>query len=187
MDDPQSARYIELFSHNGITSVIANENDCVVQATNHAAKRATGDILIYLSDDFMAPNAWDLQILQALNKNFADETAIKDGLWLLKVDDCLQKFDVPVLTIPIMSSALCKKLGYFWHPDFKSMFCDEHLFWICKNNGWLYLAPELQFTHEHCSVGKAVRDETYIRSERNWDSGKETFNKHKAAGFPLGI
>lgn len=176
--DPLAGKY-EYFGPN--SSTILSTNDCVVQATNEAAKNATGGILIYLSDDFKCPQEWDLKIIDAVNKHYSGD----DGLWLLKVDDCLQKFHVPVLTIPIMSRELYQRLGWFWHPEYKSMFCDEHLYWVCKNNGWLVEAPELQFPHEHCTIGKAVRDETYIRSEANWNQGKALFAKHKAEGFPV--
>lgn len=185
-DDPQKQQYISLFKESDV--IICGDNDSVVQATNRAAEFATGDILIYLSDDFLCPNSWDLQILSELRRlNLVDigGALIGDTRWLLKVDDCLQPFRAAVLTIPIMSKALCARLGFFWHPDFKSMFCDEHLFWVAKNNGWLYETPELKFPHHHCCNGKAERDETYIRSEKNWDSGKATFEKHKAAGFPI--
>lgn len=157
--------------------LIVNDNTSVVEATNHAAKLATGDILLYLSDDFDCPDGWDVKILEAA-KSFGAE-------WLLKVDDCLQRFDVGVLTIPIMSAGLYRKLGYFWHPGYKSMFVDEDLYWTCRKLGVLRNAEHLKFPHLHCSVGKAERDETYIRSEKNWDQGKAFFQQRKAAGFPL--
>jgi hypothetical protein len=77
------------------------------------------------------------------------------------------------------------KLGYFWHPGYRSMFVDEDLYWTCVNNNWLIDGRELQFPHEHCCVGKAERDETYIRSEANWDTGKAFFAERKAQNFPL--
>lgn len=171
--DPLSKEY-DVFLSTSI--VLYSHNTCVVEATNIAAKQATGDILIYLSDDFKCPNNWDLLILDKIQSNKPQ---------LLKVDDCLQKFEVAVLTIPIMNRKLYETLSYFWHPDFKSMFCDEHLYWITKNNGWLYLDPELKFPHEHPCNGKSENDETYKRSAANWDQGKATFAKHKELNFPL--
>jgi hypothetical protein len=51
--------------------------------------------------------------------------------------------------------------------------------------GALKLAPHLKFEHQHVSVGKAQDDETYRRSAANWEQGKTTLAKHKAAGFPI--
>jgi hypothetical protein len=175
VDDPKLKEYQVALSDYSIYKMCVNSNTCVVEATNKAAQYATGDVLIYLSDDFKCPDNWG-ELIQS-KKLW--------GKWLLKVDDCLQKFSVAVLTIPIMSKELYETLGYFWHPAYRSMFVDEDLYWTCKNNGWLHLAPELKFPHIHPSNGKAANDETYIRSSQNWNSGKETFARRKALNFPL--
>jgi hypothetical protein len=172
-DDVQKDRYLFSFKNS---KVIAGDNQDVVQATNRAAKYSNGSILIYLSDDFKCPENWDLAVCKQL--------LIEDPA-LLKVDDCLQKFDVPVLTIPIMNRALYQKLGYFWHPGYKSMFVDEDLYWVCRNNKWMIESPDLKFPHEHCSNGKSENDETYKRSSANWNQGKAVFAQRKAAGFPI--
>lgn len=104
---------------------------------------------------------------------------------LVKVDDCLQHFNVPVLTIPIMNRALYERLGYFWNPEYKSMFCDEHLYWVTQKLGAMKMCPNLKFPHHHVCNGKAPDDETYRASSANWDQGKAVFAKHKALGFPI--
>lgn len=154
-----------------------NDNKSVVEATNVAAELSDGDVLIYLSDDFRAPDNWGALVL----KEFEGE----ERPLLLKVDDCLQDFKVPVLTIPIMNRALYEKLGYFWHPNYKSMFVDEDLYWTAHKLGALKFAEHLKFPHEHVSIGKAQDDETYRNSAKNWDQGKAVFAKRKAAGFPI--
>lgn len=158
-------------------SIIQSDNKSVVEATNRAAKEAKGDILIYLSDDFDCPSNWGPLVMK--------EFEGVEGPCLLKVDDCLQPFHIPVLTIPIMNRALYERLGYFFHPEYRSMFCDQHLFEVCNKNRWIKNAPHLKFQHNHVSVGKAPDDETYRRSAANWDHGKALFAKHKAMGFPI--
>jgi glycosyltransferase involved in cell wall biosynthesis len=175
-DDPDKSLYMAIFKGS---KIIAGDNGDVVQATNRAAKYSSGDILVYLSDDFKCPKDWDLGIVYAVQE------CHKLAPLLLKVDDCLQKFNIPVLTIPIMNRALYEKLGYFWNPLYKSMFVDEDLYWVCRNNGWILEAPELKFPHEHCSNGKAENDETYKRSSANWNQGKVVFAKRKSEGFPI--
>lgn len=173
-DDPMLPEYANLF--DGVR-VCVSDNKSVVEATNVAAASAIGDIFVYLSDDFKCPANW----AELISEKFEGVT---DPM-LLKVDDCLQKFDVPVLTIPIMNRALYQKLGYFWHPGYRSMFVDEDLYWTCHKLGALKMAPDLKFPHEHCSVGKADNDETYRRSSANWDQGKQLFRVRKMLGFPL--
>jgi glycosyltransferase involved in cell wall biosynthesis len=178
-DDPQAGEYAKLLR---FTPFLVHNNKSVVEATNRAASVASGDVFIYVSDDFDCPHNFGSLVLGEF-VNFMGN--LTDKQRLLKVDDCLQKFDVPVLTIPIMNRSLYETLGYFWHPDYKSMFFDEDLYWTCKNNGWLKKAPHLKFPHNHVSIGKAENDETYKRSAANWDQGKATFARRKAAGFPL--
>lgn len=153
------------------------DNKSVVEATNYAATHSVGDILVYLSDDFKCPDNWGLSVM----KEFEGE----DRPLLLKVDDCLQGFHVPVLTIPIMNRKLYERLGYFWQPDYKSMFVDEDLYWTSRKLGALKMAEHLKFPHEHPSNGKAADDEIYRRSAANWDQGKLVFSKRRAMGFPV--
>lgn len=168
--------YGDLFSTS--SRLIVNNNSCVVEATNHAAKKATGDILIYLSDDFKCPDNWDELLVDVFKYH-------RGAPKLLKVDDCLQPFNVAVLTIPIMNRELYDKLGYFWHPGYKSMFVDEDLYWTCLINEYMLFSEDIKFAHEHNINGFAERDDTYIRSEKNWDQGKAFFAVRKEAGFAL--
>lgn len=172
-DDPKLNEYFETVKGSKLIST----NSSVVEATNRAAKVIHGDILVYLSDDFRCFDNWGL----AVQKEFENESRPL----LIKVDDCLQKFSVPVLTIPIMNRALYERLGYFWHPEYKSMFCDEHLYWVAHKLGAIKMCPHLKFEHHHVANGKAQDDETYRRSAANWEQGKAVFLKHKAEGFPV--
>jgi glycosyltransferase involved in cell wall biosynthesis len=178
--DPTLPKYHdELIQHKFPHRLVIADNKSVVEATNMGAVYADGDVLIYVSDDFSPPDRWGEKLELEI------KTHIYGDCWLLKVDDCLQPFHVAVLTIPIMSKKLYNTLGYFWHPSYKSMFVDEDLYWTCKNNGWLKVAPNLKFEHKHPSVGKADNDETYINSAKNWDSGKATYQERKRLNFPL--
>lgn len=156
---------------------IIGDNTCLVEATNRAAAQAKGDILVYLSDDFKCFPNWG----KILTEEFKKYT----GPTLIKVDDCLQRFEVPVLTIPIMNRACYDKLGYFFHPGYKSMHVDEHLYWRTKKLGFLKMAPHIKFEHCHVSVGKAQNDDTYERSAANWDQGKAKLAEHRRMGFTV--
>lgn len=169
-------QYAKLYNGQ-ISKFLVEDNDSVVQATNKAAAVSYGDILLYLSDDFKCFDGWGL----AVQKEFE---GVGNPL-LIKVDDCLQNFQVPVLTIPIMNRALYDRLGYFFHPEYKSMFCDEQLYWVTQKLNAMKMCPHLKFEHQHVCVGKAPDDETYRRSSANWEQGKAVFARHKAEGFPV--
>lgn len=173
--DLEKNRYKSLYN-NSDTKIIINDNDCVVKAANHAAKESKGDILVYVSDDFDCPNNWGTQILDIVI-DYPKE-------WLLKVDDCLQRFEADVLTIPIMSRGLYEYLGYFFHPSYRSMFCDQDLYWTVNHLGAMKFSPNLKFPHEHYCNKKSVFDLTYEQSNKNWDSGKELYTQRKKMNFP---
>jgi glycosyltransferase involved in cell wall biosynthesis len=173
LGDPQEREYIKLYA--GSCHVFQSKS--VVEATNAAAKLATGDILIYLSDDFKCPDNW----AELVVKEFEGE----NRPLLLKVDDMLQPFSVPVLTIPMMNRNLYERLGYFWHPLYKSMHVDVDLYYTVFNIGALKNAPHLKFEHCHVSVGKAQDDETYRASSANWNQGLEVYNRRKKMKFPV--
>lgn len=152
-------------------------SDNVVQATNFAAKESTGDIMIYLSDDQKCPENWAQMVL----KEFENE----NRPLVLKVDDCLQHFSTAILTMPMMNRQLYEKLGYFWHPWYRSMHVDEDLYWTAMSIGAVKNCSHLKFPHEHYSNGKATHDETYKRSEANWNQGVETFRRRKLEKFKI--
>jgi hypothetical protein len=171
-DDSKLYSYQQFFK-----DVSISDSRCVVEATNYGTSLATGNILIYLSDDFSCPLNWDLLVMEKF-KNITEPL-------LLKSDDCLQPFGVDVVTIPIMNRELYNKLGYFWNPIYKSMYVDQDLYWTCKNNNWLSLAPDLKFPHNHYCNGKARKDETYIRTDRHSATGKLIYEQRKNNNFPL--
>lgn len=171
-DDPSLPEYKRLYP-----KLIVGENEGVVQATNRAASQSRGDILVYLSDDFACFPNWG-QAIEVEFKKYLGPT-------LLKVDDCLQDFFVQVLTIPIMNKLCHDKLGYFFHPGYRSMHCDEHLYHRTRKLGFLKMAQHLKFEHKHVSVGKAQDDETYRRSSANWEQGKAKLAEHRRMNFSV--
>jgi len=139
-------------------------------------------IFEYISDDFECPQDWDL----TLHEIFGSEPM------LLKVSDGVtakhlgnETGTANILTIPIMNKALYEKLGYFFHPSYRSLFVDEDLFNTCVNNNWLVRREDLLFPHNHWVTGRVKKDDTYKHSELNWEQGKRLFQERKAKGFPL--
>ena len=146
-------------------------NKSVVEATNNAAILATGDMLVYMSDDFTAPDGWDREL----------SLLYRESPMLIKVDDGLQKFSAPVPTCPIMTRELYQKLGYFWYPEYLSMWVDVDLYYTCLP--YIVNAPWIHFKHNHPTYGQA--DETYKRSWANWNQGADLFNRRaREHGWP---
>jgi len=157
-DDPEYKKYCLLFQDS---IIICNNNSGIVEATNHAAHMATGDILIYLSDDFECPKNWDEEIISRLSIS---------NKWLLRVNDGYQPFENLVLTIPIMSRELYEELGYFFNPLYKSQWCDCDLYFVTQK--YIINAPDLVFKHN-----RLPNDDTYERNNLNFETGRDIFRK----------
>ena len=157
-------------------STIINNNDCVVQAVNQAAFKAKGDILIYLSDDFDCFEGWAVEIIRIASQY--------TGEYMIKVSDGLQEFSNQVLTIPIMSRQLYQRLGYFFYPEYKSMWVDVDLYYVCHRMGVIMPHKEILFQHNHYCNGRSKRDDTYNRSDAHFNSGKIIYQRRMRQGFP---
>ena len=179
LDEPRYDDYVRLFGAHHI--VRENPSDgYVVGATNAAAKYATGNILIYLSDDFDCPKHWDRLIADKMDINLEQ---------ILKVDDCLQPMGVAVLTIPIMTKAFYNRFGYFFYPEYKSMFCDEDLYHVARIINGLVFAADLKFPHLHPSNPtkelQGTSDNTYNRSNGMWTQGQTLHTKRRLNNYGL--
>lgn len=165
----------ELPLYKSLIPVIVNDNTSVVEAVNQAANKSTGDILLYLSDDFRSFPDWG----RAVAKEFEGI----DKPQILRIDDKLQGFNVRVFTMPIMNRHAFSELGYFFNPLYKSMWVDCDLYETASRRGWIKHCKHLVFPHEHVSNGMAQDDETYRRSAANWDQGKKVFEDRRKNRF----
>lgn len=72
-DDGLKEQYFDQF---GFDRIIENNNKSVVEASNIAARCTSGNILIYLSDDFECPNEWD-KLISDLNLSIQNSLGCK--------------------------------------------------------------------------------------------------------------
>lgn len=170
---------------------ITGISDYVVAATNRGAKIAKGDILIFMADDFEAPLNWDLDATNIIFDTIKNKKEISyrvgnfslerdaEKVALLVSDNCNTSYNL--LTLPIITKEFYNENEYFFHPDFKSMWCDNFIYEQAKRNGYLVDATHIVFTHRHyTNINEEFRseiDETYIRSNNMYNDGKITFDK----------
>lgn len=155
--------------------VVTWDNPTMVAALNRGAKFATGDVLIYVSDDFECPDNWDLKIQSAVGSKID---------WVLFVRDGLQE---ETQTISILSRKYYEHFGYMYYPEYISMWADPDFTQTAIRMGKVIDGKHLTFKHNHYSVGKAPNDETYQRqnSSKAWVHGETLFNKRKAENFGI--
>jgi hypothetical protein len=155
-DDPQVEEYKTWYEGN----VIVNKNRSAVEAINNAAKIATGDVFIVVSDDTEPCNAWVEYIYHEANGR-------KD--WILKTQDGIQPY---IITMPIMDRAYYNRAGYIYYPTFDHMFCDTYLTCVADITG-RKITSNLLFPHRNDSI----KDDLRKRTDATWKQGEDLFIK----------
>jgi hypothetical protein len=156
-----------------------------VAAWNEAARFSKGEILIQLSDDWEPPMHWDKLILDKFTRNIPGEEghvcyAIPGKIpAVLAVSDGHRTDNL--LCMAILTRARYENQGYLFHPEFFSMFSDNHFTDRAYADGVVIEAKDIVIEHLHPAFGKADMDETYARSNDpvNYESGLATYEKLK--------
>ena len=168
-----ASQYITLFNgHFPQYKLVSESNRSAIDAINNAAKVATGNILIQIADDFDCPPNWGKQIIEA--------TQGKTD-WILKTPDGIQKW---IITLPIMDRTYYNRFGYIYFPEYLHMFCDTELSCVADLTG-RKIESNIQFTHNHYSIGKSVKDEVSDRADKTWSQGEKLFLQRYKENFGL--
>jgi glycosyltransferase involved in cell wall biosynthesis len=152
-DDPLAWRYTTAYTER----IISNNRSCV-DAINNAAKIATGDIIVVVSDDTDCFPGWDTALL----KEVEGKTD-----WILKTDDGIQPY---IITMPCMDRAYYNRTGYIYHPDFLHMFCDTYMTCVADITG-MKITSNLMFKH----LNDTIKDDLRKRTDGTWQQGQDTF------------
>lgn len=156
--DPEVHLYQQAYQK----SLIVNNNRSCVDAINNAAKVATGDVFIVVSDDSDCFIDWDMFLLLEL-----------DGKsdYLLKTKDGIQDY---IVTMTVMDRKYYERDGFIYHPDFTHQFADTYLTCLADIRGRL-IKSDLVFPHKHYSVLKETPDALHKRNDDTWKEGQDTF------------
>jgi hypothetical protein len=138
------------------------------------------DIVVFASDDFLAPFGWDEYLIEKLKGK---------GEVGLMVNDGYQAFDFsnmaePVFSIPIMTYSCLRKLnGIIYHPSYYHLCSDAELYLNLKEMNLILDDRkndlDFIFEHKHWSCGKRsadVNDQNYYGKfevdKKNWEIRK---------------
>jgi len=151
---------------------IRGPNKTAIEAINRAAKEATGDLLVVVSDDFGCDMHWDTLLKMEIEGR-------ED--FLVKTRDGIQ----PVLvTLPIMDRAYYNRFGYVYHPDYYHMGCDVELTAVAIMTGKL-IYSDLLFPHLHYSTGLTPKDEINEKNDKTYAQGDEVLARHRENNFGI--
>ena len=152
---------------------ISNDNRSAIDAINKAAQKATGDLLVQISDDFDCFPDWDLALIDAV-KDKSD--------FVLKTYDGVQNW---IVTLPIMDRVFYEKQGYFYNPDYRHMFADTDLTHFADMQGKLIFRNDITFRHNHYSTGANVKDEVNVKADGTWAQGESVYLERVRNNFGL--
>lgn len=137
------------------------------------------DIVIFASDDFMAPQSWDTYLINKLKDKGDVGLMVRDGYQLPDSSNMLHA----AITIPIMTYGCLRKLNNtIYHPAYNHMFSDCELYNNLKDLGLLYddrLNDETTFEHLHYAAGKRNADQADQAYNNKWQEDELTWNKRK--------
>jgi len=137
------------------------------------------DIVVFASDDFMAPKSWDTYLKTKLKDKGDVGLMVRDGYQLPDSSNMLH----PAITIPIMTYGCLKKMNRtIYHPSYSHMFSDCELYDNLKDLGLLYddrLNDETIFEHLHYAAGKRNPDGADQAYNEKWKDDEITWNKRK--------
>lgn len=138
--------------------VVTNGSAGSVAAWNAAAEKAQGEILIQLSDDWNPPMHWDQIIIDAIGDTSKSKVlAISDGH---RTDN--------LLCMAILTRKRYQQQGHMFHPEFFSVYSDDHFTKKAYDDGVIIEARNIVFQHLHPVFGKAPMDEIYARSNEDY-------------------
>lgn len=180
LDDPYLQQYWKnMFMHqyppyySKFIGEGGHNNKNAIEAINRAAKEATGDILIVVSDDTDCPMHWDKILLDAIGNN-------KD--FVMKTDDGIQK---RIITMPIMDRAYFKRDGYIYNPIYDHSWADTELTEVAHLRGRVITRMDIKFPHNHYSVIGEQPDDLYKRNDLTHDRDRPLYLQRKKINFGI--
>jgi hypothetical protein len=163
-DDEQS-HVLQVFRH-----VVCPPGQGSVAAWNAAAAVANGEIIVQLSDDWDPPHGWDKMIIDAIGDTSTPKVlAIGDGY---RTD--------ALMCMAICTKARLRDQGYFFHPDFTSVYSDNWFSHCAWRDGVVIDARDtIVFQHNHPAFEKGHWDAIYANSnsEGNYQRGKIHYDR----------
>jgi glycosyltransferase involved in cell wall biosynthesis len=157
--------------------LIIGKNRGNVDAYNAAYKEATGSILIQMHDDVVPPFHWDRKVANRIGSTKHAVLRVSDG-------QTCNPHNPGLLTVLIGTKDYFDSLGYFYYPEYVSIYCDDDITCKAERDGVIIEAQDIRFKHAWHG-GDDDADETYKRSYRdeNWKIGRAIIERRFTDDF----
>ncbi len=175
-----------------ISPYLNNRDSCIVTETNgqigvclpsyllsSSFDYNDNDIIIFASDDFMAPQDWDEYLINKLHEKQGG-LFVRDGYQLPDSSNMQH----PAITIPIMTGGCLNSLNkIIYHPAYNHMYSDCELYLNLKELNLLIddrIVDNTTFEHHHYAAGKRNSDNADKAYNLKWREDELTWNKRKS-------
>jgi hypothetical protein len=159
-----------------------DDNTEKISAINNHIPNYGWDIVVCASDD-MVPQVmdWDDEIAQAMEEHFPG------------MDGCVYFDDgshsaKDLVTLSIMGSQLYNQFGYIYHPDYKSLYCDNEFTEVMRHHNKLKYINKKIITHEHWSIegseNYGQQDMAVVKTLHYSGRDQRVYEERKRRGFP---
>lgn len=151
-----------------------------IEAVNDGMEGEEFDLLILASDDMLPKmRGYDAIIAEDMESHFPN----MDGA--LHYPDGFRGEDL--CTISIMGYGLYKWFGYIYHPDYRSLWCDNEYTEVAQILGKRVYIPKVVIAHELHHINNAAEkpDELQKKNDGFMGRDRDVFLKRKAKGFDM--
>jgi len=181
-DDDETMNNIEMrnFLINMNVKYFYGNHANKIAACNADLENLDFDILFLISDD-MIPivHGFDNAIANDMLKYFPNlDGALHypDGFCNIGIESAI--------TLTIMGKKLYDHIGYVYHPDYKSFFCDNEFRDVVYSIGKAKFISGVLVQHDWRGQEHKEIDEVYKRNNKIGKVDEATYNRRKKLGFP---
>jgi len=154
------------------------ESNNKIHAVNKDMEGREFDILLLASDD-MIPirGGYDTIIKKAMTKLYPDTDGV---LWFNE-----GYLGMNNNTLSIMGKKYYDRFNYIYHPDYKSLWCDNEFMEVGNILGKQTYIDLVIIEHKHVHYVGGEEDAIHKLNTQHHPIDKATFNKRKVKGFPI--
>lgn len=164
---------VKIEQYRQVNGIVLNEgtSSSKIHAINRSVPSDGWDILVNVSDDIVFTDTAFAEIIRTycepddfllFPEPFADGQVIKGK-------------NERIAIMSVMGNAYYNRDGYVYHPDYKSLFCDNEATAVARERRCLKEVEANIFYHAHPSAGYKTNDAQYKRTEAFWNEDKATY------------
>lgn len=177
MNNDSTRKYMDGIKN--LTYFYGDHKDKIAACNDDIDLEKEWDIVVLVSDD-MVPvvKEFDKIIIENMQRHFPD----MDGA--LHFNDG-HEGDKRNITFSILGRKLYEKIGYIYHPDYKSFYCDNEFTDVVREMKKYAYDNRIIVEHMHWSCkGAPPKDSLYCRNSKMGRPDKKTYLRRKALQFP---